>query len=148
MLDRVRLIGCIGAAGNPACATSHVAACRPTPRYRCSRVAFTCGPTGLPNRPPALPARWEQVPYSPHRSSPCRPASCLCPQCLDLSNCCLTRVPTVLASLPRLTSLTLNENDALGASDEALAPLSVLTSLQVCVDAGVTWGCWGDLWGG
>ena len=53
------------------------------------------------------------------------------PQHLDLSNCCLTRVPPVLASLPRLTCLTLNENDALGASPAALAPLSTLTNLQV-----------------
>ncbi len=37
----------------------------------------------------------------------------------------------MLASLPRLTSLTLNDNDSLGASGEALAPLSLLTSLQV-----------------
>lgn len=57
-----------------------------------------------------------------------------CPPCLqrlDLSNCCLSRVPRVLASLPRLTSLTLNENDALGASAAALETLSTLTSLQV-----------------
>ncbi|KAI7840413.1 hypothetical protein COHA_005844 [Chlorella ohadii] len=60
-----------------------------------------------------------------------RLAACTTIQCLDLSNCCLTRVPPVLASLPRLTSLTLNDNDSLGASGEALAPLSLLTSLQV-----------------
>jgi len=57
--------------------------------------------------------------------------SCFCLQHLDLSNCCLARVPRVLASLPHLTSLTLNENDALGASAEALAPLAALTRLQV-----------------
>jgi hypothetical protein len=50
---------------------------------------------------------------------------------LDLSNCCLTRVPPVLARLPRLTNLTLNENDSLGASAAALAPLSTLTNLRV-----------------
>lgn len=41
----------------------------------------------------------------------------------------------MLARLPRLRSLTLNENDALGASPDALALLSALTSLQVCVSA-------------
>ncbi|PRW39336.1 20 kDa chloroplastic isoform B [Chlorella sorokiniana] len=57
--------------------------------------------------------------------------ACTTIQYLDLSNCCLTRVPPVLARLPHLTSLTLNDNDALGASDDALAPLSTLTSLQL-----------------
>ena len=52
-------------------------------------------------------------------------------QHLDLSNCCLTRVPPVLARLPHLTNLTLNENDALGGSAAALAPLSTLTNLRV-----------------
>lgn len=52
-------------------------------------------------------------------------------QRLDLSNCCLARVPRVLASMPHLTSLTLNENDALGSSSAALEPLAQLTNLQV-----------------
>ncbi|EFN52805.1 hypothetical protein CHLNCDRAFT_138465 [Chlorella variabilis] len=60
-----------------------------------------------------------------------RLAACTTLEHLDLSNCCLSRVPPVLARLPRLTSLTLNENDGLGASDRALAPLSMLTSLRV-----------------
>ena len=64
-----------------------------------------------------------------HNNLLLRPASWL--QHLDLSNCCLTRVPSVLARLPRLTNLTLNENDALGASAAALAPLSALTNLRV-----------------
>ena len=63
-------------------------------------------------------------------------------QHLDLSNCCLARVPPVLAHLPRLSSLTLNENEALGQSAAALEPLSALTNLQarerahVCVPSG------------
>lgn len=65
-------------------------------------------PTGRPS----LPA----LPYSQH---------------VDLSNCCLTRVPAALARLPHLTSLTLNENDALGGSADALAPLSALSALEV-----------------
>ncbi|KAL4440201.1 hypothetical protein ABPG75_003202 [Micractinium tetrahymenae] len=60
-----------------------------------------------------------------------RLAACTNLQRLDLSNCCLSRVPRVLASLPRLTSLTLNENDALGAGGAALEPLAALTQLQV-----------------
>lgn len=54
-----------------------------------------------------------------------------CPQHLDLSNCCLTRVPAALARLPCLTRLTLNENDALGGSAAALAPLAALAALEV-----------------
>ena len=61
-----------------------------------------------------------------HTRHPCLPPL----QHLDLSNCCLTRVPRVLAALPALTHLTLNENDALGASEAALAPLAALTRLQ------------------
>lgn len=38
-------------------------------------------------------------------------------------------MPPVLARLPHLTSLTLNENDALGASAAALAPLATLATL-------------------
>jgi hypothetical protein len=48
---------------------------------------------------------------------------------LDLSNCCLSRVPPVLARLPHLTALTLNENDGLN-SGSALAPLAALTGLH------------------
>ncbi|KAL4853377.1 Ras suppressor protein 1 [Chlorella vulgaris] len=58
-----------------------------------------------------------------------RLAACKTIEHLDLSNCCLARVPPVLARLPRLTSLTLNENDGLGAA-AALAPLSLLTGLK------------------
>lgn len=52
----------------------------------------------------------------------------------------------MLAKLPRLASLTLNENDALGAGGAALEPLATLTQLQVghallwpCCFAA---GCW------
>ncbi|KAI3431582.1 hypothetical protein D9Q98_004632 [Chlorella vulgaris] len=58
-----------------------------------------------------------------------RLAACTTIEHLDLSNCCLARVPPVLARLPRLTSLTLNENDGLGTV-AALAPLSLLTGLK------------------
>lgn len=50
-------------------------------------------------------------------------------QHLDLSNCCLARVPAVLARLPHLTALTLNENDGL-SGEAALAPLAGLTRLH------------------
>jgi len=87
------------------------------------RSAWTCPTAG----PPGLlaPAEATCTTFEPSLYFICPP------QCLDLSNCCLTRVPPVLATLPRLTSLTLNDNDSLGASGEALAPLSLLTSLQV-----------------
>lgn len=60
-----------------------------------------------------------------------RLAACTTLEHLDLSNCCLSSVPAVLAQLPRLTNLTLNENEGLGAEPGALAPLSTLTNLEV-----------------
>lgn len=70
--------------------------------------------------------------HTPTRAAPLlRPARTPARQHLDLSNCCLTRVPAALARLPHLTSLTLNENDALGGSAAALAPLAALTALEV-----------------